>query len=269
MSAGSTSALFERVGDNAVEPSPLARGPWDPGLLHGGAVGALAAHTLQDAIDADYQPVRLTVDLVRPVPLRRLTTTVEVVRAGARLGSARATIGCDGKVVAVATLLALRPSPLEPAADNDPTPPPDRPDDGDDRWGLPEDADAFLGGAMSFRFVTPNDAPPAMWVSLHCDVFPGVAPSPLARAAAAADVPSAITTFDGVRYDGVGFINADLSLHLHRLPEGPWVRVSGVSRWEPSGIGTVSAVLADGHGSVGRVSQGLILAAGLTPPPPV
>ena len=35
-------ALFERNG-NTYTPTPLARGPWDPNALHGGAPAALFA----------------------------------------------------------------------------------------------------------------------------------------------------------------------------------------------------------------------------------
>lgn len=262
--------LFTIVGEREVEATGFARGPWDAGLLHGGAVGALCAAFLEEALAAvgAYQPVRLTVDLARPVPLGRLEVRAEVVRSGARLGLARVEVDAGGKTAAAATLLALVPQPLPGAVANPPPPVPDQPGDGEDRWQIDPDKHAFLGGAMAFRFVDTD--PPAMWLHLHRDVLPGRPPSPLARAAAAADVPSASTVFDGVRFDGVGFVNADLSVHLHRPPEGEWIRVSATSRWEASGIGTVRAELADTAGRVGQVSQALLLAAGLTPArPPV
>lgn len=267
MSASSDVPLFEPDGDGH-RPTAFARGPWDPGLLHGGAVGALVSEVLQQQIDPTYQPVRLTLDLIRPVPMQRLVVTPEVLRTGTRLASVRATVTAGGKAVAVASLLALRPAPLD-GPPNPPQPPPDLPAGAEDRWGMSIDDEAFLGGAMSFRFAIADTDRSAMWLHLHRAVLPGAAPTPLARAAAAADVPSAVSSFEGIRYEGVGFINADVSLHLHRPIEGEWVRVTSMSRWEPTGIGTVAATLGDTAGRAGTVSQGLILAAGLTPPPPV
>ena len=49
-------------------PTDLARGPWDPGALHGGPVAALLARAAEPLLEP-LQPVRLTVELLRPVPM--------------------------------------------------------------------------------------------------------------------------------------------------------------------------------------------------------
>lgn len=252
-------ALFE-TSDAGFRPTPYSRGPWDPGLAHGGAVGALLAEVLESRL-SDYQPVRLVVDLLRPVPMQELTLDAHVVRTGARLGLAQAELSAGGKHVASASLLALAPTELEATQVSEP--PPDAPDQGVNSWGHSGEEEAFLGGALSFRFV--GEPAQAMWVSLTRPVLPERPPSALARVAAAADVPSAIASYDGRRLDGVGFINADVTFHLSRLPVDEWVRVSATSRWEPNGIGVVSADVWDRTGRVGQVGQALVLAVGLTP----
>src|SRR5262249_45287661 len=57
-------ALFVRDGDHYV-PTELARGPWDPNALHGGAPSALFAHACEhhDPSSADFL-ARLTVELL-------------------------------------------------------------------------------------------------------------------------------------------------------------------------------------------------------------
>ena len=45
----SSTSLWAREGARVV-PSVFTRGPWDPGLLHGGAVGALLAEVGQEAV---------------------------------------------------------------------------------------------------------------------------------------------------------------------------------------------------------------------------
>lgn len=260
--------LFTRVGDERFEPGPASRGPWDPGLLHGGAVGALVAHLLTEAVGLERQPTRLTVDLLRPVPMVPLTVRPVVLRSGARLSVARADVLAGDRLVATASLLALLPTPLDHVPAVTAGPPPDTPDEAADLWDLDPGADEFIGGALTFRFV-PGPAGTlrggAVWLRLHRDIVEGVAPGPLALAAAAADVPSVVADHEVRPPDDVGFINADTSLHLHRRPEGGWMRLTARSYWEPSGIGTVSAALADPAGPVGHVGQALVLARGLRP----
>ena len=81
--------------------------------------------------------------------------------------------------------------------------------------------------------------------------------------AAAADITSVVTRFEGVRRAGVGFLNADFSAHLHRLRPEEWLRIASLSGWEPEGIGTVAARVSDESGTVGQVTQALLLCPGL------
>jgi len=265
MTATDLEPLFVPIGDD-VEPTRFARGPWDPSLLHGGAVAALVAERLQDALGATYQPSRLTVDLVRPVPLSRLGVDVEVVRAGARLGAARATVRDGERVVVAATLLGIRPAPIADPPPNPVRRPSVGPSAAVDRWELGTETDAFLGGGMTFRFVDAGSDGDVVWLRLVRPVLAGRSPSPLARVAAASDVPSVVASFDGIRYPGVGFVNADIDVHLHRPPLGDWVWMTARARWEASGIGTVRAAVGDEEGAVGTAVQSLLLADGLTLP---
>ena len=108
-------AFFSADGDDLV-PSPIARGPWGS-TISGTFVGGLLARAIERAGgDADLQPARLTVDLLRPVALEpvRVDTTVE--REGRRLRLVDAAMTQSGKVVARASALFLRrgEQPAEP-----------------------------------------------------------------------------------------------------------------------------------------------------------
>src|SRR2546422_4640604 len=78
-------ALFERDGDRYV-PTPLTRGPWDPRAMHGGAPSALFAHVCEthDPGPAGFV-ARLTVELLRPVPLTPLTLRARTIRPGRKV----------------------------------------------------------------------------------------------------------------------------------------------------------------------------------------
>lgn len=256
-----------RVGRHRLPAEPVLPRSMGSRPAPRGAVGALAAELLAEAL-AGYQPVRFTLNLLRPVPMRELSVETRTVRTGARLGLAEAEVRADGRLVSTASLLGL--SPLDLGADPA-SHPPARPADtwaeAEDRWHLDPETEAFIGGALLFRFLVPEDPEDGgvAWLRLLRPVFIDRPPSPLAKVAAAADVPSAVAAYGGSHMEGVGFINADVSCHLSRVPEGDWVRMTTVSRWEPNGIGTVSAPLWNQVGILGRIGQGLVLARGLTP----
>ena len=65
-----------------AETSPSAAGPWDPyELQHGSPPAALVAWTAESiSTAAPMQVARLTIDLMRPVPVAPLTFESEVVR---------------------------------------------------------------------------------------------------------------------------------------------------------------------------------------------
>lgn len=254
--------LFARDGATVL-PSPFTRGPWDPGLLHGGPVGALFAETLQEVMDPAFAPVRLTVDLMKPVPMQELDVDVRVVRTGRRLQLLEGEVRFGGTPVARASLLALRPVPLVGDGFNpEVVVPADSPDAAVDHWGLDPDQESFIGGAMDFRFIL-NEGQlggGVAWFRLRRDVFDdGVAPSPLARAAAASDVGGAVSARRGAEFPSVSFINADISVHLAREPEGEWIRLTSSSTWEPTGIGAVASELSDAAGPFGWAHQALVL----------
>ena len=92
-----TEAIFERRGD-AVHATTLARGPWDPNAQHGGAPAALLAGELE-RIDGDpaLGIVRITYELLRPVPLGELYVSTEIIRPGRRVQLLEATLSApDG-----------------------------------------------------------------------------------------------------------------------------------------------------------------------------
>ena len=78
-------AIF-RVDGNDVVTSPYAAGPWDPSMQHGSPPAALvvwAAERIPTPVP--MRVARVTVDLMRPVPVAPLTIESEVVREGIRL----------------------------------------------------------------------------------------------------------------------------------------------------------------------------------------
>src|ERR1700753_4447090 len=98
-----------RVDGNRVTVSPDAAGPWDPGMQHGSAPASLVVW----AAEAIPTPVpmriaRVTVDLMRPVPLAPLTLQTEVLREGRKIQLCAVRLRADGVPTVSATVLRVK-----------------------------------------------------------------------------------------------------------------------------------------------------------------
>jgi hypothetical protein len=92
----------------------------------------------------------------------------------------------------------------------------------------------------------------------------GEMPSPAQRILVIADSGSGVgATLDPVRF--VPFINADLNVSLHRLPDGEWIGLDAVTTLEPHGVGLTRTSLYDMRGAIGEGLQALL--AGQMGPP--
>ena len=78
-------AIF-RVDGNDVVTSPYAAGPWDPSMQHGSPPAALVVWAAERIpTQVPMRVARVTVDLMRPVPVAPLTIESEVVREGRKI----------------------------------------------------------------------------------------------------------------------------------------------------------------------------------------
>jgi hypothetical protein len=256
-------ALFEVDGDIVV-PTEMTRGPWSPHAQHGGAPAALLAGVLE-GVDAGPPTVtvRLTVDLMRPVPLTPLRVRTRVVRPGKKVQLVEATLS-DGDVdFARATALRLREleDELESAwssPDVSPFPPPDEARPG----AFPRAIGGQIGfwNAIDMRPVAGElfvPGPAKVWFRLTVPVVAGRETLPLQRVAAAADFGNGVGS--GIDRERFSFINADVSVALHRMPEGEWIGLDGVMFPETNGVALAESVLHDVRGRIGRGTQTVIL----------
>jgi Acyl-CoA thioesterase C-terminal domain/Acyl-CoA thioesterase N-terminal domain len=264
---GAADALFERNGVRVVA-TELSRGPWDPAHCHGGPVSALLAGVAEqvepDAVDA-WQVARLTVELIRPVPVGRpLTLAVEVERPGRKVSLVAATL-CDGdSEVARLRALRIRTAALDLPADavrvvDVPLPDKDSVADETPDWAMIADV-AFHSHACQHRFVEGSwnePGPIAAWIRLRYPLFAGVEPSGVQRVMAAADFGNGVSA--SLPYEEWVFINPDLTVHLLRPPTGEWIGLRTASRYERDGAGLAESELFDGDGRIGRSCQSLFV----------
>ncbi len=266
-------ALFTRDGDCFV-PTDRARGPWSPDALHGSPVAALIAFCVEERLkqqraqspDTDRGAVgelriaRQTTDLFRPVPYGRLLVEVEPVRSGRRLAVFQTRLSCEGKLLTQALTLCLRGAAAlgaigtEYAADAPPPPAeaiPNRIDRAGNRW-------VSYPGTLEMRHIVPPGGaePPAVWIRTDAPVLAEAPLSPAVRAASIADF---VSPFANMQPGRSGYVNADITMHLHRVPVGDWHYLRVVSRGAADGVATAQAVLGDRQGAYGGSSAASLI----------
>jgi Acyl-CoA thioesterase C-terminal domain/Acyl-CoA thioesterase N-terminal domain len=249
-----------RVDGNRVEVSPNAAGPWDPRMQHGSAPAGLAVW----AAEAIPTPVpmriaRVTIDLMRPVPLQPLTLAREVLREGRKIQLCEVRLLADGVVVAAASVLKIRSQALPLPGDilDLPVelPGPDRSREETALFST----SAFVGG-MSVRSARGKfgvKGPGAIWYRVERPLVEGAGVSQAMRAVIAADFCNA--TSAALDFREWIFINADLTVSMAREPIGEWVLLDADCWIGPDGAGLAMARLADSKGYFGRAAQSLVV----------
>ncbi len=254
--------MFERDGSRYV-PTQLARGPWNPKALHGGAPSALFATVceMHDPGPAAFV-ARLTVELMRPVPMAPLELRVRTIRPGRKVQWVEAMLLDDREhEVARATVLRIRSDDVDTSGcvhpDVDAPPAPD---------AMTPENFPFGEGAVGFwsvhdvRLVRGSwmePGPGVAWFRLKCPVIAGEPISPVARVAAAADFGSGVA--NPVRTTRANAINPELTVHVHRHPVGEWVCLESGAWAQPHGVGMAETRLHDERGVIGRGVQSLLV----------
>ncbi len=251
------SAFYERDGDTFV-PSELTRGPWDPRAQHAGPPSAL----LGRAVEAAGTLIgRITIEVLRPVPLAPLTVSSEVVRPGRSVELVEAVMaepGAGARPIARAVAWRLRADDGVAALDSGPPPP--GPDAGAERPFFPTGQDVGYHTAMDYRFVEGGFTelgPARVWLRMRQPLVAGEPTSPLARVLVAADSGNGVSA--ALDYRRHLFINTELTVHLIREPAGEWVHLDAVTYVGPHGVGLSETVLYDETGRLGRGAQTLLV----------
>jgi hypothetical protein len=255
-------ALFERDGTRYV-PTQLARGPWSPNALHGGAPSALFATVCEEFDPGSAAFVaRVTVELMRPVPLVPLELRVQTIRPGKKVQWLGASLRDEHEhEVAHATVLRIRSDDVDTSGsvhpDVDAPPPPDAALEM--TFPLGEGVVGFWN-VHDLRLVRGSwtePGPGTAWFRLRSPVIAGEPIAPIARVVAAADFGSGVA--NPVRMTNAAAINPELTVHVHRHPVGEWVCLESGAWAQPHGVGMAETRLHDERGVIGRGVQSLLV----------
>jgi hypothetical protein len=112
-----------------------------------------------------------------------------------------------------------------------------------------------LHTTIEVRWLNHSDdgAPNRAWVRLPVSFVEGEANSPLVLAATLSDFTNAFAN-SAVRLP-TGMINADITLYLHRYPDGEWIALETQRIAQPSGLAVSTAVMYDQQGPIGTVVE--------------
>jgi hypothetical protein len=249
-----------RVDGNRVITSPNAAGPWDARMQHGSAPAALVAWAAEAIPTPEPMHIaRVTIDLMRPVPVAPLTIETEILRAGRKIQLCAVRLRADDVMVVDATVLKIKTQTLNlPAEVTDQRiafPGPDQ-----SREETPDfSASPFVRGismrAARGRFGVPG--PAAIWYRVDQPLIEGSGVSQAMRAVVAADFCNG--TSAALDFREWTFINADLTVSFARQPVGAWILLDAESCIGREGAGFSAARLADEHGYFGRAVQSLVI----------
>ena len=250
-------SLYVADGDLRFSPTELTRGPWSDAAQHGGAPASLLAGLIEDHERSGARVARLTVELLRPVPLTPLEVRIETVRPGRKVQLIQASLLADDREVVRATALRIRVRSL---GLDDPRPEP-VPERGTRSDFIFDPGVVMFGSAFDIRrerdWHAGSVGPQVVWFRLRVPVVEGREASPLQRLAAAADFPNGISSV--VPWDeGWIFINPDLTIHVARAPRGEWIGLDARTVPGDDGVGIAEAAIFDEHGRVGRSTQSVL-----------
>lgn len=257
-------ALYVKDGD-AFVGTACTKGSWHDDGQSGGAVLALLGHVLEDVPTLTVMSLsRLTVDIVRPVPVGRpLHVRPAVIREGKKIQVVDLVVTTDEVELVRARALRLRdadltglegmPAPTSHLNPSATLPPPHEMEGVDHHPGV---ADFLRLGAELRRSVEPIDGQHAAWVRLR---VPVVADEPV-RTTSRTALPMDCVNLIGLAGRGdppmrASAINADVTAHVVRAPVGEWVALTGHTYFAHDvGHGLSQAVMSDGEGVLGVTS---------------
>lgn len=242
-------ALFTARG-NEYRPLEPARGYWTQDSMHGRAVVGLIGYEIDRLHGgAGMVPARFNVDMHRLAPFGPVRVETSVVRDGGRLRMIEAVLYAGDIEYARGQCQYLRPTEAPPGrvwtpvAWDAPAPETIAPQPDPDRKRIAE-LRIIKGGAREY-------GPRHIWMREHFTLVDDVALTPWTRVVLAADFGSPWAHMSDT---GIHYINTDIIVQLHRLPDGEFIGFEATGHAASRGIAVGNCRIYDRNGPIGYVS---------------
>ncbi|MEM1004642.1 MAG: thioesterase family protein [Pseudomonadota bacterium] len=254
-------SYFRLTQDGVFVGNDPVRGPWSADHCHAGPVAGLIVRAAEAEIGPEKMLTRLTVDLLRPLPLAGLRVRAQTMRNTKTLATTRVTVhDLSDTLCASATTMHLVRKTLGPV----PNTIADHPDVSDVVDGpfpigqMRHDLPGFAHFADVAYPAGGNQGPGAKTIWMRTpQLLVDEKQSPIQSLCPLADCGNGISW--NAPTSEMGFMNTDLSVHIHREPVSDWLASASVSHWQSTGIGMSQSVLYDTQGPVGTALQTLVL----------
>lgn len=242
----------------------LVRGTWSAQIQHAAPVSALLVRALEghEARD-DNRLSRVAIDLLGPVPAEgALWVRAQVERAGRQIELVSAEMlapGPDQHPRPVARATGWRLQTLDTIDVAHASAPPLRPLSEARSNNMPQNWDRNYVHSLDWRWLTKPLTPGAgeSWISPIVQLVAGEVMTPLQRLFAVADDANGVGA--KLDIDKWTFLNTDLVVHVHRIPDGEWIGIRAETNYGPDGIGTTIGTLFDEQGAVAGIQQSVLV----------
>jgi hypothetical protein len=255
-------AYYVATGEDVFAPTEATTSPWDESAQHGGPPTALLATAMERAVgDPQMRMARITAEFLGVIPRREARVVARLVRPGRRIALTEADLVVDDRAVVTARAWHLRVGPAPPEGTHRPEAPSrPRPEPqpqvyfpGLDSWGY--------GESIEWRYTVGGlhkKGPGAVWTRLRVPLIEGQLLTGLQRMLVVADAANGIST--ELPLESWYFIPTGLNVNLLRYAKGEWVHLAAKTDVGTDGIGFTVGTLADDTGSLGQLSQPLVIA---------
>jgi Thioesterase-like superfamily len=202
---------------------------------------------------------RVSVDILRPIPVADLDVSARVRRPGRRVELVTAELSVAAEPVMQMTAWRVAVSDAEvPAVPEADTPPPLPVAAEPLRWPGAH-ADGYLSAVdwLPVRGAPGILGPAQVWARPLATLIEGEPLSGIQRCLLLADSGSGVSASLDIRR--WSFVNVDLTVLLHRHPGGEWICLQSSTVIDGDGMGMAETALSDQRGRVGRALQTLVV----------
>ncbi|MGX9789242.1 thioesterase family protein [Mycobacterium sp. MMS18-G62] len=233
---------------------------WGASMQNAAPVSALLVRALERCTPRDDSRLsRVVVDLLGPVPVSdQLWVRARVERSGTKIeliGAEMLAPGPSGEPRPVAKANAWRFQQHDTDELFFTPAPPLRPLSEGRRRHPDDNTNQTYIQSLDWRWLNDilYDVPAECWARPVVDLVKGETLTPMERLFSVADIANGMGS--RLSLTEWTFLNTDLVVHIHRVPEGDWIGVRAETHYGGDGVGVSVGTLFDERGPVAAIQQ--------------
>lgn len=251
-----TTGYFERLGAHSFKPTADTSGAWRSDEQHFSPLGGLIVHEIECVRAAAQRPdlllSRISFDILGKIDLDDFDVHVQTLRPGRTIELVEATVVIAERPVVRARAWFLATQDTSAVAGGAPAPLPAP--ESVEPWPISALwSGGFIASLNARTIEAPRPGRTTAWVSTSVGLVAGEPASALASYIALVDTANGIAARQ--KPTEWMFPNVDLTIHLHRRPQGRWTGLDTNVVFGSDGTGITSTVLHDTRGPLGRAEQ--------------